>query len=116
MIKRRPVVVLSPRLRNRDGLCTVVPLSTTEPKPVAAYHFKLHVSPPLPKPYDEPVKWVKADMVYTVGFHRLYLPLDKKDGNGKRVYDVRVIEKSDLLKIQQCVLYGLGMANLTEYL
>lgn len=55
-------------------------------------------------------------MVYTVGFHRLYLPLDKKDGNGKRVYDVRVIEKSDLLKIQQCVLYGLGMANLTEYL
>jgi uncharacterized protein YifN (PemK superfamily) len=29
MVKRRPVVVISPRFRHRDWLCTVVPLSTT---------------------------------------------------------------------------------------
>ena len=34
MIKRRPVVVVSPRLRNRTDLCTVVPLSTIEPRPI----------------------------------------------------------------------------------
>jgi uncharacterized protein YifN (PemK superfamily) len=32
MQKRRPVVVVSPRLRHRDNLCTVVPLSTTAPR------------------------------------------------------------------------------------
>lgn len=116
MIKKRPVVVISPRLRHRGNLCTVVPLSTSEPAPVAAYHFKLHVSPPLPPPYDASVKWVKADMVYTVAFDRLSLPFNGKDRNGKRIYDVRVIEKSDLLKIQQCVLHGLGLVDLTQYL
>ena len=28
MVKRRPVIVISPRLRHRDHLCTVVPLSS----------------------------------------------------------------------------------------
>ncbi|WP_198669160.1 type II toxin-antitoxin system PemK/MazF family toxin [Elioraea thermophila] len=32
MVKRRPVVVVSPRLPHRDGLATVVPLSTTAPR------------------------------------------------------------------------------------
>ena len=73
MIKRRPVVVVSPRLRKRDGLCTVVPLSTTPPKEIAPYHFKLHVAPVLPPPYDEPFHWVKADIIYTLSFNRLHL-------------------------------------------
>ena len=109
MIKRRPVVVLSPRLRKRDGLCTVVPLSTTPPKEVAPYHFKLHVTPVLPEPYNADFHWVKADMVYTVSFDRLHLPFNGKDPEGKRRYDVRVIDKADLLKIQQCLLHGLGL-------
>lgn len=71
MVKRRPAVVISPRLRTRTGLCTVVPLSTTPPAPIAPYHCKLHVTPTLPKPYDAPYHWVKADMVYTVSFARL---------------------------------------------
>ena len=31
MVKRRPVVCISPKDRNRFGYTTVVPLSTTEP-------------------------------------------------------------------------------------
>ena len=116
MIKRRPVVVVSPRLRKRYGLCTVVPLSTTPPKEVAAYHFKLHVVPVLPAPYNAAFHWVKADMVYTVSFDRLFLPFGTKDGSGKRIYDTRVIDKADLLKIQHCMLHGLGLSALTDYL
>ena len=31
MVKRRPVIVIAPRLRHRDKLCTVVPLSGERP-------------------------------------------------------------------------------------
>ena len=116
MVKRRPAVVVSPRLRHRSGLCTVVPLSTTPPKEIAPYHFKLHVAPVLPKPYNANFHWVKADMVYTVSFDRLFMPFDGKDASGRRQYDVRVIDKADLLKIQQCMLNGLGLTALTDYL
>lgn len=116
MVKRRPAVVVSPRLRTRGGLCTVVPLSTTPPNPVCPYHFELHVTPPLPHPYNAPSHWVKADMIYTVAFSRLYLPFDGKDASGKRNYDVRVIDAADLLKIQECVLHALGLPRLTSYL
>jgi mRNA interferase MazF len=116
MIKRRPVVVISPRLRRRQRLCTVIPLSTTAPNPVETYHHKLHVDPVLPRPYNAKFHWVKADMVYTVSFDRLFLPFEKKDDDGKRVYDTRVVDKADLLKIQQCMLHGLGLTTLTDYL
>lgn len=97
-------------------MCTVIPLSTTPPNPIEAYHYKLHVDPVLPRPYNAPYHWVKADMVYTVSFDRLFLPFEKKDGTGKRVYDVKVIDKADLLKIQRCLLHGIGLTALTDYL
>jgi len=109
MVKRRPAIIVSPRLRQRDRLCTVVPLSTTPPNAIAPYHFKLHVVPVLPKPYDAAFHWVKADMLYTVSFDRLSIPFDGKDASGKRKYDVRVIAKADLLKIQHCMLCALGL-------
>lgn len=116
MIKRRPAIVVSPRLRKRSGLCTVVPLSTTPPDPICPYHFKLHVAPVLPAPYNATFHWVKADMLYTVAFSRLHLPFDGKDASGNRNYDVRVIDTADLLKIQEFILHGLGLPCLTSYL
>lgn len=116
MVKRRPVVVVSPRLRTRNNLCTVVPVSTTPPDRVMPYHFKLHIEPPLPDPYPEPQVWVKADMVYTVSYDRLYLPSNGKDASGKRIYDQRIIDAADLLKIQACILHALGLTTLTDYL
>jgi len=74
------------------------------------------VAPVLPKPYDATFHWVKADMLYTVSFDRLQLPFDGKDASGKRKYDVRVVDKADLLKIQQCMLHALGLTPLTAYL
>nr|WP_181374949.1 type II toxin-antitoxin system PemK/MazF family toxin [Polaromonas sp. H8N]AWD72274.1 toxin, PemK superfamily [Polaromonas sp. H8N] len=116
MTKRRPVVVVSPRLRRRSGLCTVVPLSTTDPNPVEPYHYRLHTIPPLPSPYDKPAHWVKTDMVYTVSFERLFLMRSGMGADGKRIYDQRVIDKADMLKIQAALLHGIGLTNLTDYL
>jgi len=116
MVKRRPAIIISPRLRKRGRLCTIVPLSTTAPDPIAPYHCKLYVDPVLPKPYSAKFHWVKADMIYTVSLDRLYLPFDGKDEMGRRNYDMRVIDKADLLKIQQCMLTGLGLTALTDYL
>lgn len=116
MVKRRPAVVVSPRLRNRNRLCAIVPLSTTPPPRIMSYHYKLHTDPVLPHPYTAKYHWVKADMLYTVSTDRLFLPFNGKDAQGRRIYDVRVIDKADLIKIQQCVLYGLGLGRLTDYL
>ncbi|MCK7581059.1 MAG: type II toxin-antitoxin system PemK/MazF family toxin [Chromatiales bacterium] len=110
MVKRRPAVVVSPRLRSRGELCTIVPLSTTEPNVIAPYHFRLHVDPPLPAPYNARTHWVKADMLYTVSFARLSLPFDGKDASGRRRTIVRLIDEADLRQIQNCLLHALGLA------
>jgi len=112
MIKRRPVIVVSPRLRDRDGLCTVVPLSTTDPRKQYPFHCRIRFDPRLPPPYGEEWMWVKADMIATVGFHRLS-PLRKpRDQYGKRQYDNRIVEPEVLEQIRTCVLHALGFSSL----
>ena len=80
------------------------------------YHYKLNIDPPMPRPYDSKIQWVKADMLATVCFERLFLPFLKKGADGKREYDVRVIDDADFLKVKECVLNALGMTYLTNYL
>ncbi|MCW5697094.1 MAG: type II toxin-antitoxin system PemK/MazF family toxin [Bauldia sp.] len=116
MVKRRPVVVVTPRLRSRDGLCTVVPLSTTEPRKVEAYHHKIVFDPPLPKPWNSPECWVKADMLATVAFHRLHLIGIGRGPHGKRKYLQLVIPRADLKAIQACILEALHLGHLTPSL
>lgn len=48
MVKRRPVIVLSPRLAHRQHLATVVPLSTTVPPADLPYVCELRLSPHYP--------------------------------------------------------------------
>lgn len=114
MIKRRPVVVISPRFRQRNGLCTIVPLSLTRPRTVCDFHCELTFDPVLPDPYNAPRMWVKADMIYAVSFDRLSLPCLGKDETGKRIYDVRRIGEADLLQVRTCVLNGMGLGGLTD--
>ena len=116
MVKRRPVIIVSPRLRNRDGLCTIVPLSTTSPIPVMEYHYKLKLDKPLPAPYDSSFHWVKGDMLTTVSFNRLFLPHTNKDHNGKRRYVVKIIEDIDLCNIRKCILHALALSPLTKHI
>jgi len=116
MVKRRPVVVVSPRLKLRTGLCAVVALSTTPPNPSEDYHCTIRVDPPLPAPFDSPEIWVKADMLATVGFHRLDLPRTGRDQYGKRKYLTVRITSDELQAVYRCVLCGLGMGRLTPHL
>lgn len=108
MVKRRPCIVLSPQLRDRKQLCTVVPLSTTPPRHMHDHHLEIVLDPPLPPPYAEPRMWVKADIVLTVAFHRLRLLFSHKEG-GQRVYDVRVLDDDTFGRVQACVRAGLGL-------
>lgn len=116
MKKRRPAIIISKRLRDRKNLCTLVPFSTSKPKVIRPYHYELILKTPLPKPYNSINQWVKADMLYTVSLSRLFLPFEKKDAHGQREYDIRIIEGIDFKRIQQCVLHGIGLGNLTKEL
>lgn len=53
MVKRRPVIVVSPKISTRPGLCTVVALSTTEPRPKMPFHCEIDLDPPLPPPWGD---------------------------------------------------------------
>lgn len=116
MVKRRPVVVISPRLRQRSGLCTVVPLSGTPPDHEQDYHCCLEMKPLLPKPWDSKWFWVKGDMIATVAFSRLELVRGPKDFEGKRKYINQNVGAKNLFLIQKCVLCALGLSRLTKAL
>ncbi|HYF85489.1 type II toxin-antitoxin system PemK/MazF family toxin [Azospirillum sp.] len=116
MVKRRPVIVISPKISVRAGLCTVVALSTTEPAPNMAYHCQITLDPPLPDPWGDKARWVKGDMVCAVGFHRLDFPRLGKDQGGKRLYRYDPISAADLRRVRHCVLCSLGLAGLTKHL
>jgi mRNA interferase MazF len=48
MVKRRPAIVVSPRLPFRDGLCSVVPVSSTPPPRLVDYVVQLTLPTPQP--------------------------------------------------------------------
>jgi len=115
MVKRRPVVVISPKIAQRHHLCTVVALSTTPPQPVMPYHCEIELDPPLPLPFRSTGIWVKGDMVNAVGFHRLDLiRLGVRDGRREYLYEP--LKAPIVRQIRGCVLNALALGNLTKYL
>ena len=108
MVKRRPAIVISPRLRHRDGLCTVVPLSMTEPEHAVPYVVKLDLPWTLPPPFEQRVCWAKCDMIATVGFGRLDLFRTERDHMGKRKYLTPQIDDASFDKIKAAILAALG--------
>jgi mRNA interferase MazF len=115
MVKRRPVVVLSPKMSARPGLCTVVARSTTPLYPVQAFHCQIDIEPPLPAPLLSKGIWVKGDMLYAVGFHRLDF-IRTGIAQGVRTYRYDPLSSEIIKKIRGCVLSGLGMSILTKHL
>lgn len=104
MVKRRPVVCLTPR-RRYGQIITIVPLSTTPPTPVQIWHAKLHVD--LPHPYDSPEVWVKGDMLYSLSMERLSLFTKGKDRQGKRIYVAPKLSEEQIKKVFLCISKGL---------
>lgn len=116
MVKPRLAVVISPPIQSRFGLCTIVPLSTTAPEQVMPYHAKLVIPFQLPPKWGNRERWIKGDMVYAAGFHRIDLLRLGKDRTGQRVYQTRQLPEGMLRIVRGCVLHGLGMGQLTEHL
>lgn len=108
MVKRRPALVVSPRLPHRDGLCAVVPLSTTPPDHLVSYVVPLTFEQPLPAPFDASECWAKCDMVATVGFFRLDLFRTGRDASGRRKYLQPRLDVVQFAKVREGILAGLG--------
>ena len=106
MVKSRPCVVVSPRLRRRDRLCTVVPLSTLPPNPPEPYHYQITLDRPLPYPFNAPTMWAKCDMLATVSFSRLALFKIRR-----RQYLKPVLPTADMDQIRNCILHALGIIS-----
>lgn len=99
MVKHRPVVVVSGRERHGRRLCTIVPLSTTDPKPVESWHQNIPVIIP---GWNAVNCWAKCDMLATVSFDRLDKP-HTKTRNGRNYHTVR-LAAADLAAVRASVL------------
>lgn len=101
MVKVRPVIVVAKHKKNAQ-LVTVVPLSSTQPEPLEAYHYPMPQNPLPDKPHIQ--CWAKCDMVYTVYLARL-----DRYKIGKREYIVPLINGDDFKKIKQCLAKALNL-------
>jgi len=113
MIKKRPVIVLTPPMKGRNDLTTVVCLSSVEPSNIMPYHYLLpKASMPMTGHFQKGETWVKGDMIYSVGHHRLEAIRTGKDYDGKRQYFNRVLGRDQMAEIYKCVLHGLNLGHL----
>ena len=117
MVKRRPVVIISPRFRNRHSLVTVVPLSTTPPAPLEAHHCAIALTNPLPHRFDAPAMWAKCDMLATVALSRLdRFRAGRAPTGGARVYISGQVSPQQFTATRRSVLHALGLGTLTGHL
>ncbi len=119
MVKcKRPVIILTDLIKGRNNLVTIVPLSTVEPTTVQPYHYKIpKQSMPMIGMFQNHDSWLKGDMIYTVGFHRLDLVLlGRRNLRGKREYFKNRLGREQMKKIYECVLHGLNLGKLGVHL
>lgn len=109
MVKTRPVIIISPRFRNRDKLCTVIPLSTTPPRIREKYHLQLYLPRRMPEPFNSQLPWIKADMINTVSRDRLSLMKCGKNPDGTRKYYRAKLSDEELHKIEEAIKFALGI-------
>ncbi|MGO4572067.1 type II toxin-antitoxin system PemK/MazF family toxin [Microvirga sp. 2TAF3] len=114
MVKRRPAVVVSPRLPQREQLCTVVPLSGTPPRRDVNYQRRIELPQALPEPFSQTVWWAKADMLATVSFDRLDLFRTERDQTGRRKYLQPKVSAANLEEIREAILFSLGLGHLKK--
>lgn len=101
MIKKRPVIVVSPyQLNRRRKCCTVVPLSTVAPEDIEDYHHRIPAGTYAFQDFYRD-SWVKADMISTVAYQRL----DRLKVHGQ--YRSINLSNKDFILIRQAVDHAL---------
>lgn len=116
MVKRRLAVVISPDIKNRIKLTTVVPLSLTPPEAIMPYHKQIEIPFEMPKKWGGGNRWIKGDMVNSVGFHRIDFLMLGKDKTGKRIYQYQALPDELFKVVKKCALHGMGFSTLTKHL
>jgi mRNA interferase MazF len=116
MVKLRPVIVVSPRLRRREGLVAVVPLSTSEPDVMMDYQIELTLARPLPMPFNSPTMWAKCDMVTTLALSRLDRFKEARRDGRPRQYRTGLLSDDQIVRVKKGILHGLGLGSLTIHI
>jgi mRNA interferase MazF len=111
MVKRRPAIVISPRLPFRDRLCAVVPISGDANANPTDYEVRLEFKPPLPHPFVYEVAWAKCDMLATVSFERLDFFHTARDQYGRRKYLHPKLPAEDLARVRRGILCAIGVVT-----
>ena len=106
--KRRPVVVVTPRLPHRNGLCMVVPISTTAPHLPQPYHVGLSRNY-VPSEDASVSVWAKCDLITNVSLGRL-----DRFKVGPRRFEAPRVTPEDLRRVRAGVLAALGFPSLTD--
>jgi mRNA interferase MazF len=106
MVKVRPVLIISPRLPQRNDIVTVVPISLSAPKHDLPFNVRLTKNYH-PLEADDLPCWAKCDMVMNLGTWRLY-----GFKVGRRKWENPSVTAQDLQAVRHGVLWGLGMGDL----
>lgn len=108
----RPCVVVQNNSLKRGRLITVVPLSTTEPHfPGKQHHLLDHRSFrgwPMDWGGQGTPRWAKCDYIATVCLDRCTDPYSRNQYDDRRYTKVTII-KADLLAIERCILWAMGI-------
>lgn len=102
MTKKRPVMVISPRLKHRSEIVTIVPLSTTAPRETVAYAVLLSKDYS-PLSVSSKQVWAKCDMLLSVSRQRL-----TSYKIGRRKYHTPEATGDDLKRVREGVKAALG--------
>jgi mRNA interferase MazF len=111
MTKNRPVIVLSPKIKDiTHTTLLVAPLSTTEPKPVHKHHLLLTLpGTTLPQGLSREC-WLKGDMIYALSLKRFdFYHFERDKISGKRSYYMDRFMGKELFAIRKAVMHAIGL-------
>jgi mRNA interferase MazF len=110
MVKTRPVVVMTKERPGRP-LCIVVPLSTTEPVPVEAFHVGI-ADAGLPKSLQGKPHWAKCDMLYTLSISRLdRIKVGRDRATGRRIYETGRVSVTEIQRLKDGIKAALNITH-----
>lgn len=108
----RPCVVIQNNKLYRGPLVTVIPLSTKAPDPAKPYHHCMshHSFRYMPDRYgpQSTDRWAKCDYVTTVSLARCTDPYARKPNKDRQYVKIKATP-ADLVAIERCVIWGLGI-------
>jgi len=113
MHKKRLVIVVGPRLIQRDQrLVNVVPISLTPPPPGCQFHAQIPLSfIPGSWAADTSDRWAKCDMIYTLSIERLTVHSTPGLHGAARISHRPKLDLTTLQAVRRCVAIAMGISR-----